>query len=298
MIRIGLCSWTEKTLIESGEFYPQDIKTAEQRLRYYSSHFNTVEVDSTYYSLPSERNSFLWSQRTPKDFIFHIKVYGALTGHGIDPKTLPQDIQRELPSSDRTSRYIYIKDPYIRRLIVERFKQALIPLYKSHKLGLMVFQYPPWFRYSTENLDFIIHCKEVMSPYPIAVEFRHGSWLTEDRRQSVIHQLMKHQITYITADEPQYGNLDTIPYYPAVTTDIAYFRLHGRNRENWLKKGIDTTYRYAYLYSQEELKEFIPAIQRSDTLAKVVFVMLNNCHRGFAAKNAMQMKGLIGDSLY
>ncbi|MCX8028208.1 MAG: DUF72 domain-containing protein, partial [Thermodesulfovibrionales bacterium] len=67
MIHIGLCSWTEKTLIESGEFYPKDIKTSEARLRYYSNHFKTVEVDSTYYSLPSERNSFLWSQRTPQD---------------------------------------------------------------------------------------------------------------------------------------------------------------------------------------------------------------------------------------
>lgn len=293
MIHIGLCSWTERTLLESGEFYPKGVKTAEERLKYYSSHFNTVEVDSTYYTLPSERNSFLWSQRTPQDFIFHIKVYGALTGHGIDPNTLPQDIQKELVAVDKSSRYIYIKDTFVRRLIIERFKQSLIPLYKAQKLGLMIFQYPPWFQYSTANLDFIFQCKEVMAPYPIAVEFRHGSWLTEDKRQSVIHQLIKHQITYITADEPQYGNKSTIPYHPAVTTDIAYFRLHGRNKENWLKKGIDTTLRYAYLYSQEELKGFIPSIEQSDTLAKVVFVMLNNCHRGFAVRNAMQLKELI-----
>jgi uncharacterized protein YecE (DUF72 family) len=88
MLRIGTCSWTEKTLIQSGEFYPKGTKTAEARLKHYASHFNTVEVDSTYYAIPDLRNTHLWAYRTPEDFVFHIKVYGALTGHGVDPKTL------------------------------------------------------------------------------------------------------------------------------------------------------------------------------------------------------------------
>ena len=86
MIRTGTCSWTEKTLLKSGEFYPHNIKTARDRLMYYADHFNTVEVDSSYYAVPSEQNTSLWAERTPDDFTFHIKAYGALTGHGVDPE--------------------------------------------------------------------------------------------------------------------------------------------------------------------------------------------------------------------
>ena len=100
MIHTGTCSWTEKTLIQSGEFYPGDIRTSEGRLRYYASYFHTVEVDSTYYAIPDRRNTYLWVDRTPDNFIFHIKVYGALTGHGIDPKTLPKDIFNLLPDRE------------------------------------------------------------------------------------------------------------------------------------------------------------------------------------------------------
>ncbi|RPI68009.1 MAG: DUF72 domain-containing protein [Geobacteraceae bacterium] len=93
MIHVGSCSWTEKTLIQSGEFYPKSVRTAESRLQFYSSQFDTVEVDSTYYALPTKNNAYLWAQRTTDNFVFHVKVYGALTGHAIDPKTLPPDIR-------------------------------------------------------------------------------------------------------------------------------------------------------------------------------------------------------------
>lgn len=251
MITICTCSWTEKTLIQSGEFYPKNIKTAEGRLRYYANHFNTVEVDSTYYAIPDRRNTYLWVERTPEDFIFHIKVYGALTGHGIEPKTLPKDIFNLLPEKDKSEGRIYIKETSILKVIAERFLDSLKPLIKSSKLGLLVFQFPPWFQYRTSNLDYILTCKELMDGLKVAIEFRHGSWLEPDRRDSVFHFLRKYQLTYITADEPQYGNFATIPFIPQLTTDIAYFRFHGRNKENWLKKGIEATLRFSYLYSDD-----------------------------------------------
>jgi uncharacterized protein YecE (DUF72 family) len=133
-------------------------------------------------------------------------------------------------------------------------------------------------------MDYILNCKELMQGLPVAVEFRHGSWLTSDRLDSLLQFLRKHQLTYITADEPQYANLATVPFLPNVTTEIAYFRFHGKNSENWLKKGIETSLRFAYLYSDEELKEFVPSIQDVDKKAKVTYAMFNNCHGGFAMK--------------
>lgn len=293
MIYIGTCSWTEKTLIKSGEFYPRTIKTAEDRLRYYANYFNTVEVDATYYAIPDKRTVFLWTKRTPENFIFHIKVYGAMTGHSIDPKTLPKDIFNMLTEKDKNERYIFIKDKDILKNIFETFKDNISLLMKSNKLGILVFQFPPWFRYKPNNLDYILKCREILYPLQIAVEFRHGSWLTNDTSKIVFKFLRDNNITYITADEPQYGSFATVPFIAETTTDIAYFRFHGRNKENWLKKGIETSLRYNYLYSDEELKDFIPHIKRCDEKAKMTFAMFNNCHGGFAIKNALRLKDMI-----
>ena len=293
MISVGTCSWTEKTLIQSGEFYPRSVKTAEGRLRYYADHFNTVEVDSSYYAIPDRRTTSLWVERTPEDFIFHIKVYGALTGHGVDPKTLPRDLYDAIPASEREGRYIYIKDGVLLRDIAVRFKDALVPLSDSGKLGILVFQYPPWFHYKSSNLDYIVNCKALMGELPMGVEFRHGSWLTAERQDTVFGFLKEHKMSYIAADEPQYGNLATVPFIPHVTTDIAYYRFHGRNRENWLKKGIATTLRFAYLYSDDELRKFIPALLKGDKKTKKTYAMFNNCHGGFAMKNALRIREIL-----
>jgi len=161
------------------------------------------------------------------------------------------------------------------------------------KLGLLVFQFPPWFIFKSENLDTILKFKGMIGRNLMAVEFRHGSWYTSDVREKVFHFLRKNQIIHVVADEPQFGNQATVPFVPQTTGDIAYYRLHGRNRENWLKKGVETSLRYAYLYFDEELKDFIPHIQTSAKRSMVTYVMFNNCHGGFAMRNAERMKALI-----
>ena len=293
MIHVGTCSWTEKSLIKSGEWYPKTVRTAESRLHYYASHFDTVEVDSTFYAIPTKQNAYLWAQRSPEGFIFHIKVYGVMTGHAVDPRTLPPDILAEVPHSDRSQRAVFVKAPRLVELITDRFIEALYPLLSRGKLGVMVYQFPPWFTYKPENLDFILARKAVLGRYKMAVEFRHGSWYTPAARDKVFHFLRKNGIIHVVADEPQYGSLATVPFVPQTTADIAYYRLHGRNKENWLKKGIETSLRYAYLYSDKELEEFIPHIQTSAKAATKTYVMFNNCHGSSAMKNAEKMKGML-----
>ena len=292
MIRAGICSWTEKTLIQSGQFYPPNAKTAEARLRFYATHFDTVEVDSTYYAIPDAKTAWLWDMRTQPGFTFHIKAYGALTGHGVDLRSLPKDVQGLVSRSD-DGKYVYIKEASILRMLAQRLIDALAPLKRAGKLGFVVFQFPPWFTRKTSNLDYILSCKEMMHGLPIAAEFRHGSWLTADKVSSTFEFLGAHDITYVTADEPQYNNLTTIPFAPQTTTDTAYFRFHGRNRENWLKKGIDTSLRYAYSYSDEELADFAPHLGRAEKTTKVTYAMFNNCHRNYAVANAMRLRELL-----
>jgi uncharacterized protein YecE (DUF72 family) len=296
MIHAGTCSWTEKTLLQSGEFYPQEVRTAEDRLRYYAEHFSTVEVDSAYYAIPDRRNTALWADRTPEHFVFHIKAYGALTGHGIDPKSLPKDIFNLLPEKDKGEKYVSVKEPPLLSRIAERFRESLAPLVKANKLGVLVFQFPPWFHHKASHLDHLLRCKELMQGLPVAVEFRHGSWLTPDVREPVFQFLRKHQLTYIAADEPQYGTSATIPFVPEATTDIAYLRFHGRNRENWLKRGVETPFRYSYLYSDDELKNFLPPLRSTAQKTKVTYAMFNNCHGGFAMRNALRLKEMLAEN--
>ncbi len=216
-----------------------------------------------------------------------------MTGHGSDIKAIPKDILKLLPEKELGKRHTYIKEPSLLHMVANRFIDSLQPLIKTTKLGLLIFQYPPWFHYRKDNFDYILFCKELAQGLPIAVEFRHGSWLTPERQDKVFHFLKKHDITYVTADEPQYGTLATVPFIPQFTTDIVYFRFHGRNRENWLKKGIETSLRFSYLYSEDELKSFVPYIKQYDKSKKQVYTMFNNCHGGFAMRNALEMIELL-----
>jgi len=293
MIRIGTCSWAEKSLLESGEFYPAEAKSAEARLRYYASHFDTVEVDSTYYAVPDPHTAWLWSMRTPDNFTFHIKAYGALTGHAIDPRTLPADIRDVVTVGSQPGRSVYVKEKEQLELIGRRFVDALHPLKSARKLGLIVFQFPPWFDYRVSNMDHIVYCTQLMAGLPLAVEFRHGSWLSGPRTATVLDFLEKNGITHVAADEPQYGTFATIPFVPKVTSDTAYFRFHGRNKENWLKRGIATSLRYAYAYSDRELRELTPSVKEADREAKTTYAMFNNCHRSNATTNALRLKELL-----
>jgi uncharacterized protein YecE (DUF72 family) len=293
MIEVGTCSWTEKSLVRSGEFYPREVRTAEERLRFYAEQFSTVEVDSSYYAIPERSVAGLWDMRSPAGFLFHIKVFGALTGHGTDPRTLPPDILAELGVSERQKSRLYIEKPALLRKIGGRLVENLQPLQASDKLGLMVFQFPPWVYYSEQRLQSLLPCSDFIRGLPMAVEFRHGSWFSNGRTKKVLGFLERHNMTHVIADEPQYGTLATVPFVPEVTTDIAYFRLHGRNRDNWLRKGLETSLRYDYLYSEQELHEFERPVLDAARKTANVYVMFNNCHGSSAVNNAREMKKLL-----
>jgi uncharacterized protein YecE (DUF72 family) len=297
MIRVGTCSWTEKTLLKSGEFYPEEARTAEDRIRYYATFFNTVEVDSSYYAVPDPRNSCVWAARTPDDFVFHVKAFGAMTGHAVDPRGLPPEVYRSLPDGEKNKKQIYVKEAGLLRAIGRRFADALVPLRNAGKLGVIVFQFPPWFHYRPQHLDSVIDYTSLVSGLPAAVEFRHGSWLSPGAAGRVFDFLREHRIAYITADEPQYGSMATVPFVAETTAETAYFRFHGRNRENWLKKGIETSLRYDYLYSDKELGGFVSPLLAAARKAGVVYAMFNNCHGASAIRNARALQGMLQERM-
>jgi uncharacterized protein YecE (DUF72 family) len=291
LIRIGACSWSERSLIESGSFYPGTVATPEERLRFYASRFDTVEVDSSYYAIPTGRMVRAWIERTPERFLFHVKAFGALTGHGIDPAELPVELRELLPAEKRNESGVHVSEPEALRGMAQAMVSSLLPLREARKLGFVVFQFPPWFTHKNANRDYLLYCQELMAGLPIAVEFRHGSWLTRAHADDLFSFLREHKITYITCDEPQLGNLATVPLCPEATTSVAYLRLHGRNAESW---GNRADARYHYLYNEHELRSLAAVARMLSTRARTTFVMFNNCHGGDAVRNALQLCDMIG----
>ena len=290
-ILVGTCSWTDPTLIESSGFYPEWAHSAEARLQYYASQFPIVEADSSYYALPSEKTSTLWTRRTQDKFIFDIKAFRLFTQHPTPLVSLPKDIREALPAEIKEKNNLYYRD-LPEDLLNEtwnRFERALLPLDSSGKLGVVLFQFPPWFYYGERQLAYILWCKWRLPQYTIAIEFRHNSWVNEKNMRHTISFLRDNNLPLVCVDEPT-GFKSSIPPAIANTSDIALIRFHGRNRETWEKKGISAAERFNYLYTEEELAEWIPRIKALASKTRQLHVLFNNCYQNKAVVNARQIR--------
>jgi len=293
-ILTGTCSWTDPTLIASERFYPSRIMSAKERLEFYARHFPIVEVDSTFYGPPKEETSRLWAERTPPGFIFDVKAFGLLTGHGAPLERLPPEIREaDAPLKAGGSgkpRNLYLKDltHEQRDLLWESHHRALLPLHSAGKLGAVLFQFPRWFLISRDRKEYLRRIPERLSGYRIAVEFRGGGWMDEERAAGTLAFLEDAGLAYVSVDEPQ-GFSNSVPPIAAATSELAYVRLHGRNAETWNKKGPAASDRFNYLYSEDELREWVPRVKLLAEQAGEVHVMFNNNHEDVGVRNARQM---------
>lgn len=295
-ILIGTASWTDPTLVKQGHFYPPEAKSAEARLRFYAEQFPIVEVDSTYYFPPSERNSELWIDRTPKDFTFNVKAYALLTNHPTKRESIYKDLQPELPDELAEKKNLYreqLPDGVVDE-VWQRFHDALMPLHSTGKLGAVLFQFPQWFVIGRKNKDYILECAERLKDFRIAVEFRHKTWLEERNAEETLSFLEENDLPLVCVDMPQ-GFDSSIPGIAAATTkDLAMVRFHGRDRKVWAKKDVSASERFRYEYSKKELQEWVPKIQDLSEQARETHVLMNNCYRDFAVNNARDLGGLLG----
>ena len=294
-ILIGTASWTDRTLVKDGHFYPPEAKTAEARLRYYAEQFPIVEVDSTYYFPPSEKNSVLWIERTPKDFTFNVKAYSMLTNHPTRPHSLYKDLLEELPDELDDKKNLYRENLPNAAVdeVWQRFHDALMPLHSSGKLGAVLFQFPQWFVIGRKNKDYIVECAERLKEFRIAVEFRHKTWLEERNVDETLSFLSDHDLPYVSVDMPQGFDSSLPPIAAATADDIAMVRFHGRDRKAWAKKNVSASERFRYEYSEAELNEWVPKIKDVSGQARETHVLMNNCYRDFAVNNARQLGDLL-----
>src|SRR3954449_6680369 len=255
-ILVGTASWTDKTLLESG-WYPSDVTTPEERLRFYAEQFPLVEVDSTYYTPPNERNSELWAARTPAYFRFNIKAFSLLTQHPTRVDAIYKDLR---PETDK--RNVYAKDLESKVVdeVWERFSSALAPLHTAGKLGALLFQFPQWFTIRRSNKDYLLECKERASPYRICIEFRSATWFKdEETTAETLDFLRSYALPYVVVDMPQ-GHASSVPPVVAATApDISVVRFHGHSGK-WDSRNIYE--RFGYLYDEDELQPWASRIRQ------------------------------------
>lgn len=293
-VHVGTCSWTDPTLIEVGTFYPSPEMSAAERLAHYAGHFPIVEVDSTYYAPPAERTAGLWVERTPPGFTFDVKAFRLLTQHPTPPRSLWKDLREALPEDQQAKRNLYARD-LPRELMEEafaRFVTALLPLHSAGKLGVILFQLPPYVFPSRHAYGYLSWAAERLGEYQVAVEFRQERWMDESHREPTLAFLEEHHLAYVCVDEPQ-GFRSSVPPVAAATAAVAEVRFHGRNADTWEAPGIGAAERFRYDYPAQELEEWVPRIRSLARQAPRVHVLMNNCYADYGVRNA----GLLAELL-
>jgi uncharacterized protein YecE (DUF72 family) len=285
-IRVGTSSWTDPGFLR--HWYPQDLSAAD-RLRYYAERFNCVELNSSFYRLPAERQAELWAERTPAGFLFDVKLHKYLSHHATEPDDLPKDLREDCGVDERGH---VIRDPELERELARRLKEALSPLATEGKFGAFLLQLTPGFspRYNQlSELDLVLDELE-----PIAVEFRNRNWLAGGRREETFSYLRERGATFVGVDAPRADHFTIVPYIDAVTNpNLAYLRCHGRNVHGYIQ-GRTVAERFDYDYPPREVEEIAERARVLADDAREVHVMFNNNARDYAPKAARRMLQALG----
>ena len=265
-VRLGTCSFADEGLLKA--WYPRGVSTSKARLAHYSERFDTVEVDSPYYHLPDPDVTGRWAQRTPPEFVFHVKAHASMTGH--------EDADRETAFAD--------------------FRRSLEPLELSGKLRGILLQYHPRVVKSAEAKAELEAVRELLDPLVPLVEFRHRSWLEEDERADTFAFLERNGLAYVSVDAPRTRASNVLPPVAAATHAVAYVRFHGRNAKTWNIKAEKSSERFNWMYAEEELAEWVDDLGRLAQEADEVYALFNNNRDDFAPRSALLLRGLLDEA--
>lgn len=251
MILVGTAGYNYEDWI--GPYYPEGIDKKEM-LSFYAKEFSFTEVNSSYYRMPNRFMFYHMQAKTPENFQFVIKAHKSLT--------------HERENNEKQ---------------FEEFKAALEPLREANKFGCVLAQFPTSFRNKDENRDYLREFRERMGDLPVVVEFRHQEWINEN-----IFELLEDEgFGYVCVDEPQFKTL--VPPEVRATGRVGYVRFHGRNYQKWWQHK-ETHERYDYLYSKNELEEWVPQISKLGDRTDKTFVSMNNHYQGQAVMNGRMLR--------
>lgn len=258
MICIGTSGYSYDDWV--GPFYPEGMDKREF-LGYYAERFDCIEVNYTYYRMPDATTLAAMSAKTPPDFRFVIKANQEMTH------------QREET------------DP----ALFEEFIAALDPLREQGKFGCVLAQFPHSFRLTQQNVDYLKQLRHLMHGVPVVVEFRNDEWI----RDEMFAFLRAAHFGFCCVDQPRLAGL--VPPVVEATSTIGYVRFHGRNAEKWWEHD-HAWERYNYLYSREELSEWVPKVRALAEQTENTYLFFNNHYHAQAVQNAQDFADLLGES--
>lgn len=275
-LRIGTSGWSYPSGAGTwnGIFYPagrgarRSGKGRFDELAFYADHFDTVEVNSTFYRVPAATVVQSWARRTPRNFEFSVKLYQKFTH---------PEMFRSSTGAD---------DLAVRQADVDEFRSAIEPLVAAGKMGPLLTQFPPSFKSSDESLAYLEWLLRAFRGYPLAVELRHRSW--SDALRDTLTILNDAGAAWVQIDEPKFRLSIRQNHLPNVKS-FYYMRLHGRNAEQWWRPAKSED-RYNYLYSSEELQPVVETADAARQLVRKMYVYLNNHFSAKAVANAAMLK--------
>jgi uncharacterized protein YecE (DUF72 family) len=286
-VRVGTASWTDPEFIKAG-WYPPEVKNdAAARLRYYADRFAMVEVNATFYALPTVQTTAHWAERTPEDFRFHVKAHQVISGHPSEPGRLPPPL-RDLPAQHDNRGRIRRPSRELRDAVIDSLLEGVGPL--GDKLGAILLQLPPYVAAGDRERAEVARILGRFRPVRVAVEFRHRSWAAPGERERTAGMLADHDAAWVVVDAPRIDVASAMPPIVEVTTPhLAYLRLHGRNAQTWTT-GRTVAERFDYVYPPEELEEWVGPVLDMAERAQEVAVVFNNNARDYALRNAADFR--------
>ena len=292
-LRIGTSGWSYPSGkgTWNGLFYPATRSKKQgtagfDELRFYSEHFNTVEVNSTFYGQPRREVCQSWVDRTPSDFEFSLKLYQKFT----HPRMFREAAQKTAPGAVGSLLDVLAE---VTQSDIDDFRSAIEPLATTGKLGALLAQFPPSFKDTQVSRDYLLRLLEAFSDYQIAVELRHKSW--SDAMGDTLTLLEAFGAAFVQIDEPKFRLSIQQNYLPNVK-GFYYMRLHGRNAAQWWRHDKSED-RYNYLYSADELREFSDVAGAASALVKKSYLYANNHFAAKSVTNAVMLKAQLGQPL-
>jgi uncharacterized protein YecE (DUF72 family) len=272
-VLIGTCNW-----LDHKGFYPAELDKstrAKEKLTYYARQFPIVEVDSTFYGIPEPDVAMGWVERTPDDFVFNVKAYRTLTGHGTreEPKRLAT------PGEERD------------------FVELIKPIREAGKLGAIHYQFAPWVTHSVKAREALLEVRERHPGDRVAVEFRHKSWYQPEALAQTTELLTEADITLVAVDAPQLGSATAPPFLAITSPKLAVVRFHGRNYKTWYGKGATSADRFDYTYGADEFSAWKRRLRDVEDKVEEMHLLMNTNAGSQGPDNARLLASVLGVAL-
>ena len=288
-ILVGTASWSDPGFVE--RWYPKKMPAGE-RLGWYAQHFELVEVNSTFYSVPELRMVERWCAATPNDFTFDVKLHQLFSFHSTPAKLLAPELQRRA-ETDAKGNVESTAD--LREVMLKMFLLPMSIIRNAGKLGLLLLQLSPAFSPRKHQLSELEPLIEMLGDYNLAIEFRNRNWAVDDQLESTIDFVRKHRAIFVNVDAPASDHFTVMRSDVDEVTNpkAAYLRLHGRNAKAYIT-GKTVAARFDYDYSEEEIAEVAERSRKLAQEARELHVIFNNNNLDYAPRAALRLRKALG----